>query len=275
MKKSFSIIVISCVFILGLAVICYPTFSNYYNSLNSSKAISTYNEATVDMGENDYNLMIEEARAFNDSLPNSLSTFSMGDELYAEYQSVLNVTNGMMGYIIIDKIGVSLPIYHGTTETVLQVGVGHLEGSDLPTGDEGNHTILTGHTGLPSATLFTDLDQLELDDTFELLILEETLTYEVTNIEVVLPSEVDLLEREDGSDMVTLVTCTPYGINSHRLLVQAQRVEVEDIPEIEQSVQTSNKNYDRFYIISIIILIPTIIILLIVLIKSMKNKKRY
>lgn len=226
MKKNLSTILIVIVFIIGLGVMLYPTISNWYNQQISSYAIAAYQEAIADISDQEYEAMFEEAREFNSSLTSSIGTFISGSAQDETYQTIFDLYDGMMGYLVIDKIDVYLPIYHGTSSAVLQKGIGHLEGSYLPTGDIGNNTVLTGHTGLPSAELLTDLTELEIGDTFELDILNKTFVYEVFNIVVVEPEEVEALQAVEGKDVVTLVTCTPYGVNSHRLLVQGEQIEV-------------------------------------------------
>ncbi|MFI3141002.1 MAG: class C sortase [Clostridia bacterium] len=182
----------------------------------------------------------QRANEFNSSLTSGIGTFIAGSSQDEQYQELLNVNDGMMGYLIIDKIDVYLPIYHGTSSAVLQKGIGHLEGSYLPTGELGNNTVLTGHTGLPSAELLTYLTDMEVGDTFEVEILNKTFVYQVFNIEVVEPSEIDSLQVIEGKDVVTLVTCTPYGVNSHRLLVQGEQIAVIEADE-EADVQAGEK----------------------------------
>ncbi len=241
MKKRISTILIVLVFIIGLSIMLYPTFSNWYNERVNSYVVSTYDEEVAKISDVDYATMFEVARAYNATLTGSISSFVTGEAEGEDYIEALNVIDGMMGYLVIDKIEVNLAIYHGTDEGVLQRYVGHLEGTQLPTGDVGNNTVLTGHTGLPSADLLTDLTEMEIGDTFEVVIVDEVFTYEVFNISVVEPTEVDLLMPIEGKDVVTLVTCTPYGINSHRLLVQGEQIEVEDVvsTEVEEVEVTS------------------------------------
>ena len=176
-----------------------------------------------------YEALWAEAEAYNETLPDKADRFNMSEEELEEYQTYLSVSGtNVIGYIEIDKIGCYLPIYHGTDESVLQVGVGHLEGSSLPVGGPGTHCVISGHRGLPSAKLFTDLDQMEVGDTFVLYVLDETLTYEVDQIRIVEPTEMSELAIVEGEDYCTLVTCTPYGINTHRLLVRGHRIENEE-----------------------------------------------
>jgi sortase A len=229
MKKKGSTIILILIFITGLAVMAYPTVSDYWNSFHSSRAIMSYAEAVADMSDEDYDRFYTEAEVYNDRIHDRGNPFLLSDEEKADYESLLNVGgNGIMGYIEIPSIKVSLPIYHGTSESVLQVAVGHLEWTSLPVGGTSTHCVLSGHRGLPSAKLFTDLDRLVEGDRFLLYILDEVLTYEVDQILIVLPEDVSELQVADGHDYCTLVTCTPYGINTHRLLVRGHRVETEE-----------------------------------------------
>ena len=227
-KRTLSTVILILVFLVGLSLLLYPTVSDYWNSLHQSRAIASYAEQVAALDNETYERLWEEARAYNETLPGKADRFRMSEEELAEYEQLLSVSgSNVIGYIEIEKIDCYLPIYHGTSESVLQVGVGHLEGSSLPTGGAGTHCVVSGHRGLPSAKLFTDLDKMEEGDTFRLYVLDETMTYEVDQILVVEPSEVDALAIADGEDYCTLVTCTPYGINTHRLLVRGHRVENE------------------------------------------------
>ena len=217
----------------GLSLLLYPTVSDWWNSMHQSRAIASYVESVVELDEEQYDAVWQAAQEYNAALPDDDTRFLPGEEEQALYETLLNVGgDGIMGYVEIEKIDVLLPIYHGTNEEVLQVAIGHIEGSSLPVGGAGTHTVISGHRGLPSARLFTDLDQLEEGDTFMLHILDETLTYEVDQIRIVEPDDISNLALEAGADYCTLVTCTPYGVNSHRLLVRGHRVET---PEQDQS----------------------------------------
>lgn len=217
------------ILLAGLSLLLYPTLSDYWNSLHQSQAIASYVETVEAMDEADYEAMWAAARAYNDALPRDNSRFHPSEEEQAEYDALLDVSGtGIMGYVEIPQIGVSLTIYHGTDEAVLQVAIGHIEGSSLPVGGAGTHCVISGHRGLPSAKLFTDLDQIQEGDTFLLHILDETLTYQVDQIHIVEPDDVTYLAIEEGQDLCTLVTCTPYGVNSHRLLVRGRRIETEE-----------------------------------------------
>lgn len=223
-KISKSTVLLIVMFVVGLSVLLYPSISDYWNSKHATRAIATYQETVDDMSEEEYAKMFEEAEQYNAELNNNRNAFYDPDMIEG-YDDILNVTGTeIMGYITIDKIDVNLPIYHGTDEGVLAAGAGHLEGTSFPIGGVNTHAVISAHRGLPSAKLFTRLDELEEGDTFNITILDRTMTYEVDKISIVLPEEVDLLQIEDGQDYVTLMTCTPYGINTHRLLVRGHRI---------------------------------------------------
>ena len=221
MKKNRSTIILILIFLVGLSVMLYPTVSDYVNQRHQSRALASYDETVNEMSDADYTAYFEAADAYNQRLaatPNSFFT----PEQVSGYDETLDVSGtGIMGYITIPRIGVELPVYHGTSDGVLQVAAGHLEGSSLPVGGAGTHAVISAHRGLPSAKLFTNLDELEAGDTFTITVLDRVLTYEVDRISIVLPTETDLLQPVEGQDYVTLMTCTPYGINTHRLLVAA------------------------------------------------------
>ena len=229
LKKQIPNIIFGIIFLVGLAVFLYPSVSNYINSKNQSRAISSYQEALSSFTEEDYSRLWEAAYAYNEALVDKRMNFELSDEEMAEYNSILDATGtGIIGYIEIENIGVNLPIYHGTDESVLQVGIGHLEGTSFPTGTTSTHTVLSGHRGLPSSKLFSDLDQMIVGDTFLLHILDQTFAYQVDQINIVLPEETSDLAIQPGKEYVTLVTCTPYGVNTHRLLVRAKRVDYNE-----------------------------------------------
>ncbi len=226
-KGSFITIILILLIIVGLSLMLYPSVSNYWNALHQTKAIADYDSIISEMDTEDCSHIIEEAIKYNKAL-NKIRFPLMYYEEVPGYDDLLNVAqNGIMGYISIEKIDVELPIYHGIDETVLQVAVGHIQGSSLPTGGESTHCALSAHRGLPSARLFTDLDKLEIGDIFKLTILDQTLTYQVDQIRVVEPENIEPLYVVDGEDYCTLVTCTPYGVNSHRMLVRGTRIENE------------------------------------------------
>ena len=227
MKKSVvSTVMLILVFFLGLSLVLYPSVSDYWNSLHQSRAIATYAEEVSGLDTGRYEQLWAEAVDYNRTLRDRDNAFLLSETQKAAYDSLLNVGgNGVMGYIEIPTIGVSMPVYHGTDEGVLQIAVGHIEWTSLPVGGESSHCVISGHRGLPSAKLFTNLDKLVVGDTFLFRVLDETLTYEVDQILIVEPQEVSALIIREGEDLCTLVTCTPYGINTHRLLVRGHRVE--------------------------------------------------
>ena len=227
MKKNVAYIILALVFLVGLGVMLYPTISDYVNSKVQSKAIVDYEATLSQMTEKDYTEIFQKADEYNAALRSMDYPFMYYDRLDG-YMDMLRVdSSGIMGYVGIDKIKVELPIYHGTSDTVLNSAAGHLEGSSLPVGGESTHCVISAHRGLPSAKLFTNLDKLEPGDTFTVTVLDRVLTYEVFQVLIVEPSEVSALYVMDGEDLCTLVTCTPYGINTHRLLVQGRRIETE------------------------------------------------
>lgn len=249
MKKHLSTILFGLIFLIGLGILLYPAVSDYVNEKNASRAIASYDESVDAMAEEDYSKDLQEARAYNEYLSQfsnlSVAARTEMDREDNTYYSTLDVTGtGIMGTINIPAIDVKLPVYHGTDEGVLQVAVGHYLGSSLPVGGESTHAILTGHRGLPSAKLFTDLDRLEIGDVFYLKVLGEILEYQIDQIEIVLPSELDSLAITEGEDYVTLVTCTPYGINSHRMLVRGTRVEYDGKYEEEVPMKPAPENSD-------------------------------
>ena len=226
MKKKSSTIAILLIFIIGLSLLLYPTFSNYWNSFTQSRAIAGYSEMVAEIDTEEYDRILQYAKNYNDLFVGRTSLWVLTEDQMKTYNDMLNVAgNGVMGYIEIEKIKCSLPIYHGTSDSVLQIAVGHLDGSSLPVGGTGTHCVLSGHRGLPSAKLFTDLDQLAEGDTFVLYILDEMFTYQVDQIRIITPDDLSALTVEPDKDLCTLVTCTPYGVNSHRLLVRGQRID--------------------------------------------------
>lgn len=231
MKKSLSTVITIAIMVVGAGLLLYPSVSNYINQANSARVIYDYDQLAANASREDIDAMLLQAQEYNTELYNIPGSFAEPD-LVQGYDDLLDVTGtGIMGCISIEKLGVNLPIYHGTATEVLQVGVGHLEGSSLPVGGPGTHCVLSGHRGLPSSKLFTDLDKLEVGDRFVITVLDTKLVYEVDQIKVVLPDEIADLQVVEGMDYCTLLTCTPYGINTHRLLVRGVRVdEVGAIP---------------------------------------------
>lgn len=256
----FSLILILTL-LTGLSLLLYPTISDWWNSFHQSRAIASYVETVEELDDDAYAQLWEDAQAYNEALSQGNSRFQPSEEESVRYNELLNLSGtGIMGYVEIPSIDVALPIYHGTDEAVLQVAVGHIEGSSLPVGGPGTHTVLSGHRGLPSATLFTDLDQLDMGDVFLLHVLGETLTYQVDQIRIVEPDDVSLLALEEGEDLCTLVTCTPYGVNSHRLLVRGYRV--ENLEE-EQVWQISGEaGRVDFRLVALALALPILLLLL-------------
>lgn len=225
MRKHLSTIVFIVLFLTGLSLLLYPTISNYWNILHQSEVITEYTGAAAELDDTAYEELLSAAYAYNDRLSAVGSSLSLSEEDRKEYEAQLDISGqGIMGYIEIPKIECRLPVYHGTDEGTLLSAVGHIEGSSLPVGGESTHCVLSGHRGLPSARLFTDLDRLEEGDIFTIYVLDEAVTYEVDQILVVLPEELEPLAIVEGEDLCTLVTCTPYGVNTHRMLVRGRRV---------------------------------------------------
>ena len=228
MRKNLSTIILILIFLVGLSVMLYPSVSDAVNRKHQSRAVAGYAEEVEQLSDADYQTYFDAADAYNRQLNTTPNAFYKPD-LVSGYAQTLDISGtGIMGYITIPKISVELPIYHGTDEGVLQVAAGHLEGSSLPVGGVGTHAVISAHRGLPSAKLFTNLDELEVGDRFTITVLNRVLTYEVDQISIVLPTEIDQLLPTEGMDYVTLMTCTPYGINTHRLLVRGKRVETTE-----------------------------------------------
>lgn len=235
-------LLIVVVFVAGLSFLLYPTVSNLWNQAHQSRAIATYTEQVEKLDDSSNKEMLKAARKYNKELLKKADHWKLSKKDKKKYESLLDVSGtGIMGYIEVPKIDCSLPVYHGTDEGALQIAIGHLEGSSLPVGGKSSHCVLSGHRGLPSARLFTDLDQMEEGDTFILNILGHKLAYEVDQIKVVLPEEMSDLEIQEGKDLCTLVTCTPYGINTHRLLVRGHRVKYVETKVQEQKEVSKSK----------------------------------
>ena len=225
-RISVSTLIALAIVLAGAGLIAYPTFADWWNNYHQYRAISEYVQAVEDTSQEDIDRMLDEAHAYNQRLVTKSNRFSPSKEDEKEYNSVLNLTGtGVIGYIQIHSIGVNLPIYHGVGEDILQMAIGHIEGSSFPVGGPTTHAVVSGHRGLPSAKLFTDLDKLVEGDTFTITVLTQTITYEVDQIRIVEPQDMSDLNFIQDGDYVTLVTCTPYGVNTHRLLVRAHRIE--------------------------------------------------
>lgn len=269
--KKLSTVLLIATFVAGLSLLLYPTVSNYWNTLHASRAVATYVDAVQNMGEDKRREMLQKAIDYNKSLTSDNQRLTISSARRQEYESILDVDgNGMIGYIEIPNVNITLPVYHGTNDDVLQIAVGHLDWTSLPVGGTSTHCVLSGHRGLPSAKLFTNLDQVKEGDTFVIRVLDEVLTYEVDQIRIVEPAAVDDLMIENGKDYCTLVTCTPYGVNSHRLLVRGHRVENES-----KSIRvTSEAIQIEPLIVAPAIAIPTLIIIFVLLIASSNKKKK-
>ena len=269
-KGRASTIALLVIFLAGLSVLLYPSVSNYYNQFHASRAVANYDQKLGKMSKQDFAKYMKAAKNYNAVLARHALAFKNGNPVDSAYKSVLNVTgDGMMGYISIKKLGVLLPIYHGTSMDVLATGAGHLEGSSLPVGGASTHAVITGHRGLPSAKLFTDLDRLQPGDTFTITTLNETLTYEVDKISIVLPADVSKIDITPGKDYVTLVTCTPYGINTHRMLVRGTRIP----NELEAAVPADAMQIDPT-IVAPIVAAPMLLVLLILLLTSAYRRRK-
>ena len=273
MRKHLSTIILVIVLILGVMILLYPTVSDYWNSFHQSRAIASYLEEIENIDPVNYEREWARAEHYNEALLSKPNRFVLSDEDYAEYETLLNLTgSGIMGYIEIPKINCSLPVYHGTDEAVLQIAVGHIEGTSLPTGGPGTHTVLSGHRGLPSARLFTDLDQMEEGDLFVIRVMDRVMTYMVDQVLIVLPEEMDGLAIDPDEDYCTLVTCTPYGINSHRLLVRGRRT---DNVEMEQIIKVvSDATQIKPILVAPVLAAPMLLVLLVWMMISTGRKQR-
>ena len=278
-RKHISTIFIILIFLVGLGFISYPTVSNLWNQAHQSRAIATYSKQVEKLDDSENKKMLKAARKYNKSLLKKSDHWKLSKKDKKKYESLLDVSGtGIMGYIEVPKIDCSLPIYHGTDEGALQIAIGPLEGSSLPVGGKSTHCVLSGHRGLPSARLFTDLDQLEEGDIFILNILGRKLAYEVDQIRVVLPEEMSDLEIEEGKDLCTLVTCTPYGINTHRLLVRGHRTEYVEKKVAEEKKEVQTKKTDIRLMIAggagVLILLIIIIVIVIKRRRKRRNQQR-
>ena len=254
-KINYMNLLLILVFVVGLGILLYPNISDYFNRKNSSKSITEYDEEVAKLTEEERKAMMESATAYNEELlENPVGRFAeMSESTLAEYMATLDIDGkGMMGYIKIEKLGVNIPIYHTTNEDVLQHYVGHIEGTSLPVGGVGTHCGLSGHRGLPSAVLFTNLDRMEVGDVFSLIVLGEEHFYQVDQIETVLPNDMSLLAIDPDKDYCTLVTCTPYGENTHRLMVRGVRIPGEDAAEAIKDSDKSKQGLTREQIVNII-----------------------
>lgn len=274
-KGSFSTILLVIMMVAGLSLLLYPSFSDYWNSKRQTEAINTYAQQIAAIDNDQYEEIWASAIAYNKMLLNRDNVYTVTEEQKKSYWEQLNVNSAnTMGFIEIPCIDCRLPVYHGTADTVLQVGIGHLDWTSLPTGGPSTHCVLSGHRGLPSAKLFTDLDEMVVGDVFVLNILDEVLTYEVDQIKIVLPHETDDLLITEGKDYCTLVTCTPYGINSHRMLVRGTRI--DNIEEARVVRVTADAVRIEPIIVAPLLAIPVLLVLFIALLipKPKKNRRK-
>lgn len=267
MRNKLTTILLILALFAGLSLLLYPTVSDYWNSLHASQAVADYAENVRNLEAEKYEQVLQDAKSYNQMLPYKQTTFALSEEEKEAYDALLDISGtGVMGYIEIPTVNISLPVYHGTEDAVLQIAVGHLEWSSLPVGGESTHCVLSGHRGLPSAKLFTNLDKLVAGDKFIMRVLDEVLTYEVDQILIVEPTDVSTLMIEAGKDLCTLVTCTPYGINSHRLLVRGHRIENQD--EAQAIRVTSDAIQIEPLIVAPAVALPMLLVLLMILLVS-------
>lgn len=273
MKKHFSTIIIILIFLIGLGVMLYPTVSNLINQKNSTKLIQNYDSRVKSLTKDDSKALLDAAYRYNEILGKSLSLPKEGG--LEGYDNLLNIAgNGIMGYVAFADINVRLPIYHGTKESNLQVGVGHMSQTSLPVGGEGTHSVITGHRGLPSAKLFTDLDKIKIGNVFYIYILNEVLAYQVDQILTVEPEDTKSLSIEKGKDYLTCVTCTPYGINTHRLLIRGTRVSYESTIAEKVRMRGDAVILDPYFVAPVLAAPVLLTLLGVLLFKLKKNKKR-
>ena len=274
MKRHGTTVILLIVLIAGLSLLLYPSFSDWWNSMHQSRAVASYVENVANIDEEQYAHLWDAAWNYNKSLLDRPNTYTLNEAQKAEYNQILDIGDlGIMGYIEVPSVGITLPIYHGTDEAVLQIAVGHLEWTSLPVGGESSHCVVSGHRGLPSAKLFTDLDKLVVGDVFIFRVLDEILTYEVDQILIVEPHETDALLIQPGKDLCTLITCTPYGVNSHRLLVRGHRVENQK--EVQAIRVTADAMQIEPTIVAPILAIPMLLVLLICLLIPKSGKRRF
>jgi len=277
MKKHLFTIIIALIFVVGLSVLLYPTVADFINSFRQSRVVAQFYSDVQTMAEEDFEEFFEAAHEWNEALKRRENRFVYTESQHEEYLSMLSpFDSGVIGTLTIDVIDVRLPLYVGTSETVLQRGVGHMEGTTLPIGGPGTHAVISGHRGLPSSTLLTNLDRVAIGDIFVLRVLNRTLTYQIDQIVVVEPHELDELAIDPGMDYVSLVTCTPYGINSHRMLLRGVRIPNEEIVS-EQQVYTTTTNVEVFDGVIVAALLGSLFIVIVAgksLIMRLKTNKR-
>lgn len=271
MKNHRSTILLILILLIGLSLMLYPSFADWWNSFHSSRAIASYVEQVANIDDAQYEELWDAAWDYNQSLLHRPNDFLLSDEQQEIYKSLLDIGgNGIMGYIEIPVIDVMLPIYHGTGESVLQIAVGHLDWTSLPVGGAGSHCVVSGHRGLPSARLFTDLDKLKVGDVFMLHVLNEILTYEIDQVLIVEPQDTDPLLIEPGKDLCTMITCTPYGINSHRMLVRGHRIESQEEAKVIRI--TADAVRIEPLMVAPFVAVPILLVLLIILLLPKQKK---
>lgn len=265
------------IFTLGLGILLYPIVSNLFMNIFQTTAIKEYNYTVEQMKQDRIEEILSEARIYNEQFKNTIVVDPFSQEAEnnknSEYNEILNI-DGTMGYIEIPKINVNLPIFNGTSEEVLKRGVGHIETTPLPIGGEGNHSVLSAHRGLPSAKLFTDLDKLEVDDVFMIKMLTEILVYKIDQITVVEPTDTQYLQAEDGQDYITLITCTPYAINTHRLLVRGTRIDTDEYFATVNNNNLNNQKGSVNYLFISILVVFIILIVIFIFTKAIKRRKK-
>lgn len=271
LKKHFTTFILVMIMLTGISLLLYPAVSNWWNKFHQTRAIASYTEAVTELENRDYEEIRRCAREYNRKLLEKKDRWKPLEEDDKEYEEILNPEeNGIMGYVEIPVIGVSLPIYHGTDEAILQIAAGHIRGSSFPTGGESTHCVISGHSGLPSARLFTELEKVKEGEIFYLKVLDETLAYEVDQIRVVEPEDFSLLEIEAGKDFCTLVTCTPYGINTHRLLVRGTRIETPD----RKLLPEENAEKNNLPLVALVTVVSVLLAGLILGLTKMRKRKR-
>lgn len=270
-RKNLFTVVLAAGLLAGVGLLLYPSVANYWNSFHQTRAIMAYNEAVTNMSAEEYKAIIDDARKYNKKLAKTGMRWRMTDEERKEYMSKLKINGSdVMAYVSLPKFHIRVPIYHGTEESVLQVAIGHLEASSLPVGGDNTHCLISGHRGLPSARLFTDLDKVKEGDTWTITTLNETLTYECDQIRIVEPDDLSDLQIEKGKDLCTLITCTPYGVNTHRLLIRGHR-----IPNADGAADlTADAVQVEPVYVAPVMAVPAIIIILIVMLAAAKHAKR-
>ena len=271
-KRHLVTLILVAIGLVGLGLIAYPTVADWWNNMHQSRAVANYVDAVANLDQTQYDEIIEAAEAYNARLAETGVKWDLTEEEMAEYESLLDITgSGIMGYIEIPTIRVTLPIYHGIDDDILQIAIGHLAGTSLPVGGVPSHCVVSGHRGLPSARLFTDIDRLIPGDTWTISVLGRVYTYEVDQIRVVEPTDLTNLRIQEGKDFCTLVTCTPYGINTHRLLVRGHRIENE---QGNMSVIADGVQIEPIYVAPFLAIPMLIILFILLMIMTSKTARK-